>query len=100
MLDFDDLGDDPLRFLLELRSIFPELRTVVLTSSPEIAGKVKLAGATVVLLKPVSPQVIAAVIRGLLNASQQAARGAAQGSSQSSKKTAPLGLKLPLEEVP
>ncbi|MBI4172540.1 MAG: hypothetical protein HY511_07245 [Actinobacteria bacterium] len=60
-----DLDRESVSTIAGLRHVFPELRIVAVSSSPTAAAYARRAGASIVIMKPTSRELIAALIRQL-----------------------------------
>lgn len=61
-----DIDRESIATIAGLRQVFPELRIVALSSSPTAAEYARRAGASIVIMKPTSPELVAALVGQLI----------------------------------
>jgi voltage-gated potassium channel Kch len=61
-----DLDRESVATIAGLRQVFPELRIVALSNSPTAAAYARRAGASIVIMKPTSPELVAALVGQLI----------------------------------
>jgi DNA-binding NarL/FixJ family response regulator len=66
VIDLDTRGLDAFHFVRNLGAVYPDLRIVALASTPAQVDQARRFGATVVLTKPLSVQVLSSVVTDLI----------------------------------
>ena len=87
VVDLDTKGLDAVHFVRNLRAVYPDLRIVALASTPVQVDQARQWGATIVLTKPVSVEILSSVVTDLIPTTTPTTRAtAAQKAKTSDKK--------------
>lgn len=90
VVDLDTKGIDAFHFVRNLRAVYPDLRIVALASTAAQVDQARQFGATVVLTKPISVEVLSSVLKDLIPLATSSTRArAALRSGKASTAAAP-----------
>ena len=86
VVDLDTRGADPFHFVRNLRAVYPDLRIVALSSTAAQVDQARQFGATVVLTKPVSVEILSSVVTDLIPVTTATTRATASTRQQAAAK--------------
>ena len=89
VVDLDTKGVDAFHFVRNLRAVYPDLRIVALASTAAQVDQARQFGATVVLTKPISVEVLSSVLKDLIPVATGSTRATAALRSGKASVAAP-----------